>query len=215
MKETNIQVPTLSSRNTVHVLRRLWHMSMMTLIAYLYWTFFTKEQALLLITTVGTVFLLGDCFRLKYDALNQAILKVLGRIMRKNELTSQSAMAPFILALFIVVMLFSKPIAIMAILYLGVGEPVASIVGLYYGKTKLFGTRKSFEGFAANFLVSTVLTYIILSSFHLGGHALPLISLIGGLGASLAEASPLVTDDNLHVPIISACILWLSLTFLY
>lgn len=214
MKESDIQTSTLSSRNAVHVLRRLWHMGTTTLIAYFYWAFLTKEQALLLITTIGTIFLLGDCFRLKYDTLNQAILKVLGRIMRKSELTSQSAMAPFILALFIVVMLFSKPIALMAILYLGVGDPVASIVGIYYGKTKLFGTRKSFEGFAANFLVSTILTYIVLSSFHLGGNTLALISLISGLGAAASEASPLVTDDNLHVPVISACILWLSLTFL-
>ena len=213
MKESNIQTSILTSRNAVHVARRLWHMSMMTLIAYLYWAFFTKEQALLLITTVGTVFLLGDCFRLKYDTLNQAILKVLGRIMRKSELTSQSAMAPFILALFIVVMLFSKPIALMAILYLGVGDPVASIVGIYYGKTKLFGTRKSLEGFVANFLVSSILTYIVFSSFHLGGDALLAISLIGGFGAAASEASPLITDDNLHVPIISACILWLCLTF--
>ena len=211
MKVKLVQSETLSSRNATHLLRRLWHLGCSLLLAYAYWEFFTKEQALLVMTTLGTIFLLGDSFRLKYTSLNKAILKIMGGFMRKSEMQSQSAMMPFILSLFIVIVLFPKPVVILSILYLGVGDPVASIVGIHYGNTKIFGTRKSLEGVVANFFVTTIITYFVLSAFALGGSYIVLISLMGGAGSALSESLPLATDDNLHVPILSGAFLWLAL----
>ena len=86
--------------------------------------------------------------------------------------------------------LFPIPVAAAAMLYNGLGDAAAALVGKRFGKAR---TRwgKSWEGFSAGLLVN--LAVGLLLPIPLAG------ALIGALAASILEFLPLPLDDNLRV----------------
>jgi len=121
----------------------------------------------------------------------------------------------FIIGLFIVVALFPKPLAILAILCLALGDPAACIVGIKFGKDLLLNGKKSLQGSLACFTVCTILTTVVLHAYQVSSDYLLLISLIGGLTATAAELfTPKKLDDNFAIPVITATVLYPVLSLL-
>jgi dolichol kinase len=93
------------------------------------------------------------------------------------------------------VLLFPTPVAVLAMLFNGVGDAAAALVGKRWGRRR---TRwgKSWEGFAAG-LAANAAVAVALSSLS------PSLSLAaalaGGLAAAAAEFAPLPLDDNVRV----------------
>jgi dolichol kinase len=92
---------------------------------------------------------------------------------------------------------------------LAFGDPVASYVGVRFGRNKLIG-HKSLQGSIAAFMVCTVITYTFLARKDLMTDRIWVISIMGGLIGALSELIPIADlDDNLTLPILSATGLWL------
>ena len=87
-------------------------------------------------------------------------------------------------------------------LMLGVGDPVASIVGKKWGKRKIAG-GKSLEG-TLGFFLSSALTLFILFSLvtpHITLGTRILISAVIALGGALTELFTGRIEDNFSIPL--------------
>ena len=99
----------------------------------------------------------------------------------------------------LLVFVFDKEVAVLALLFLSVGDPFAALIGVRDHRTRRFG--KSLAGTTA-FAVAA-LGAGLLATLH---PDVPLIWWIapGAVVAALTELSPLPFDDNLTVPIVAA-----------
>lgn len=87
--------------------------------------------------------------------------------------------------------------ALIGVLTLSIGDPVASLVGLSVENRHPypFNESKSIEGTLAGFIVA-----ILACAFFTD----PVTSIIGCTAGMIVEASPLPINDNLTIPIISS-----------
>jgi dolichol kinase len=107
---------------------------------------------------------------------------------------------------------FPKPVAVLSILFLAIGDPVASTVGtLYKGRSVKIFHGKSLHGTGAGFIACMVLTWAFLRFTGMQGLDLIRLSLLGGFAGAFAEVLPLDIDDNFTVPVISGFILWIGM----
>lgn len=198
-----------ASKGDIQTLRKLWHVGMMILMAYLYaFVYPERETALLLITLIGGPVVLIDILRLKWRPLNRIVTSLFAPFMRKRELGTVSSMAYFVLAFFLVVALFPKPVAILSILCLALGDAAACIVGLRFGTESVI-KGKSIQGSLACFVVCSILIFVVLTLYGVTTDALPYISVAGGLAATFAELfATKKIDDNLTIPLATATVIY-------
>ena len=204
-----------ATKKDIHWLRKFWHVGMIVVVCYLYAKVFqTREQALLGWLVLGGPFLLLDVLRTKIRPLNLFVISLFSSMMRRRELCSPSSTTPFLLGSFIVIALFPKPIAIVSMLCLAFGDVAACMIGLRFGKDKLF-KKKSLQGSIACFVICFLLILTFLIAHQVSSNALAVIALIGGLAAAIGEllaVKPL--DDNFTIPVVTASILYPTLLLL-
>lgn len=125
------------------------------------------------------------------------ILKKYGRIFKTppGRLTGDTY---FILATFIVLIFFTKEIAVPSLFFLVFGDAGSGIIGSKYGKTKIL-SGKSLEGFIGGIFFNLVITFLIYKFIDLPFYIL----LFGILISSIVEILPLKIDDNLTVGLIT------------
>ncbi len=199
-------------RSLPHIERKFYHFMMGMLCFSLYAFFIEKQTAILLLTLIGGPLVVLDFLRLKNPEMNDVVLRLFGKIMRREELRSFSGNSFFVLGLLTVVAIFPKPIVLLSVLYLAIGDPIAAVIGSLYGRHKLIG-RKSVEGALANWISCTLVTFSMgLGYFGLSADKAFLLAFVGGLTSVFAELLPTPIDDNFTIPVASA--LFLSLFIL-
>lgn len=126
--------------------------------------------------------------------------RVMLRGHERHELAGATHMA---IAYFLALLFFPKLIAILAMVYNGLGDTAAAVIGRRWGRHR---TRwgKSWEGAAAGFGVNLA-----------AGMAMPEILLIGALVGAVASAAleflPLPLDDNLRITIGGGLAVWAAM----
>ena len=129
--------------------------------------------------------------------------------MRESEVKGPSGTTYLLSGVFLVALIFPRDVVLLTLLFLGFADPAASLIGIKYGKDKIFG-HKSLQGSVAAFVVCFILMviYLFIQGFPVG--RLIIMSLIGGLVGALAELIPIgKLDDNLSLPILSAVSIWI------
>ena len=95
-----------------------------------------------------------------------------------------------------IVFVFDKEVAVLALLFLSVGDPFAALIGVRDHRTRVFG--KSLAGAVA--FTSAAIGAGVLASLHpdvpLAWWVVP-----GAVVAAAAELAPLPVDDNITVPL--------------
>lgn len=175
----------------------------------LYTFVLTRGQAIVTLVTIGGTFVLLDVFRLWVPSVNALSLKLFGKIMRREELRSITGNSFYVLGMLVLVVFFPKPVVMLSLIFLALGDPSAAVVGTLYGRRKILG-KKSLEGSLANFALCGLAVFVLgLSYFgYSSDHALRL-ALIGGAISMIAELLPLPIDDNFTIPVSSAILLTL------
>jgi len=121
------------------------------------------------------------------------------QIIRKREEGRISSMTNFMLGLFLALIIIKKELFFAVLGFTAVGDMFSKIVGINYGKTAIFGGKKSLEG-TIGFLASAL---AVAFALYMAG-ILPLwIGTVGAAIASATEAFPSQIDDNLSIPIVS------------
>lgn len=159
------------------------------------------------------VFIGGDFLRQKYPSLNDFVVHVFGPIMRQNEANRLAGTSFLIVGVTLVVAFFPRDIVSLTLLFLCFADPLASYVGIRFGKEKILG-NKTIQGFLAAFVTCMACAYFFMSWKDYPSDRLLIFSLFAGLVGSLAELIPIANlDDNLTLPIVSASGLWVLFYF--
>ena len=152
-----------------------------------------------------------EMIRLHSPAFNEKMVKFWRPVLRVHEYNQLSTVPQYLSAVILAIGLFPKPVAVLSILYLACGDPVASTFGILYGH---YGPRisgdKTWIGTLAGVITCTLITYFYLKTQSIPESALLGITILGGLVGGLAELVPFEIDDNFTIPVISGFVLWLA-----
>ncbi len=156
----------------------------------LYWLT-SREVTLCLVGIAVVCALCIEGARLKWEKANNLVFTIVGGYTRNHEEKKVTGATYYAVASFLVILLFSKEVAISSLLFLTFGDSAAALVGTRYGRHKIF--QKSVEGSAACFLVCSLVGYVLLGW----------IGVVGALAATIIELLPIPVDDNLRIPLVS------------
>lgn len=200
----NSKVNSLAKRSDVHILRKLWHIVFGSSCVGIYflmnnelsfWGYFALSCAI-----AGFAM---DLLRMKSKKLNQVVLKVMGPLMRKSEENGFSGLPFYALGVGLSILFFQKDIALLSILFLVFADPIASFVGVNFGKDKIL-PNKSLQGSVAAFFVCYLVSMIYVQGFETSNFNMMGFAILAGLVGALSElASAFNIDDNLTIPVLS------------
>ena len=201
----------LHVRTDLHIVRKVFHMMTGMVIALIYLSGVSVGTAVVLLSCALGVVLMIETARLKIPFVNEKMVRVWAPIIRSHECNQPTAIPPYLLATLIAIAVFPRPVAVMSILYLACGDPLASLFGILYGdKSIRFKNGKSLIGTLAGVVVCSMITFIFLKAMMVPMPALLGVTLIGGLAGGTAEMVPVDVDDNFSIPVISGFVLWLA-----
>ena len=166
--------------------------------------FLSREIMILLLTGLTGVALILETMRFSHEPLNQALSQRLKPLLKETEHCRVTGATHMIIGSLSCFLLFDSAVAIVVLLFLSVGDPMAALIGRRAGGFRLSG--KSPWGSIALFSSCTTLSIILWSV----GVASPLWVLIVGAGvAALVELLPSYLDDNITIPVISGGVITL------
>jgi len=171
------------------------------LIPLIYYLFIEKEQAIWILIVLSTGMLMADLLRINVPFFKALYNRYFGEITRPHEHQKHLTGATYLfLGSLLVVSLFSKEIAVIAMFFLTVGDPSACMIGISFGRIKIM-RNKTLEGSVAFILAGLAATWWIPGiSLH--------VKILGVCAASLIELLPWRLDDNITIPLFSALLMY-------
>ncbi|TWT43927.1 Cytidylyltransferase family protein [Phycisphaerae bacterium RAS1] len=165
--------------------------------------FAPRDRMLMLAGAALAIVLAVDWLRRTPTAFGRWFRGLFGYMLRSYEERELMGGTFVLLAGFLCVLLFSKPIAVTVLFILSISDSAASIIGILFGKARFMG--KTIAGSAAFFVTALVIAAVLLPG-RVG------IIVVAAVAATLVEALPLriggwKVDDNLSVPLITGCVL--------
>jgi dolichol kinase len=147
------------------------------------------ERALLASVIVSLAI---EVFRLNHPRTRNLFRHFFGELLRNHEEASLLGSTYLLIACLLSIHLFPKPIAVLALCFLIVGDTVAAIVGKSAGRIRIFG--KTLEGSLACLLICFGITLFLPEvPFH--------VAIVGALVATIFELLPIPLDDNFRIPL--------------
>ncbi len=151
----------------------------------------------LILLCVGTIGILTlDLVRLRLPVLGERLYTFFAPVLRGGEASRITGATYFLIGSLVSVLAFPRDIAILAILFLSLGDSSAAIIGIWKGRVRLWG--KSLEGDAACLVVCLAISLLFAS---ISGRPALTVALVGAVFAAIFQALPLPINDNLTIPI--------------
>ena len=152
---------------------------------------------LVLLLSVTSLVVIADVARLFIEPLNKLFHRLLGPLLRKSEERRLNGSSYVLLGTLTAFALFPTEVAVLAVLFSAVGDPVAAVAGMRFPGRRIAG--KSLWGTAA--MIAACLG--VASALHYAGSVdigWPVV--VGAVVAGFTELAPLPVDDNLRVPLV-------------
>jgi dolichol kinase len=204
----------LHVRHDLHLARKTWHLFMGLMIISIYeFSGMSTSTAVTLLGTALGINLFVETARLRIPTFNEKVLRFWGPLMRSCEMNRMSGTPFYLLATVLAFAIFPKPVAVLSVLYLAIGDPIASVFGIMYGKgSPKIAQGKSLIGTAAGVVSCALVTLVFMKVYPVpvSDGAWLGLSLVGGLAGGLAELAPFDMDDNFTIPMISGFVMWLG-----
>jgi len=184
--------------------RKLIHLFNLAIpFGYLY-VFPEKWVFVKLLSILMVLFIIFDILRHKVAWVKSLFSLFIDSMLRSHEQEGKLTGATWVMiGAVISIILFSKPVAIIALIFMSLGDTAAGLIGQRYGKHKIW--NKSWEGFFGGLFVCI----IIGMNYSL----LPLtISLSGAVAAMVMEILPIPLDDNFKIPLGAGAIMMMLST---
>ena len=184
--------------------RKLIHLFNLAIpFGYLY-VFPEKWVFVKLLSILMVLFIIFDILRHKVAWVKSLFTLFINSMLRSHEQEGKLTGATWVMiGAVISIILFSKPVAIIALIFMSIGDTAAGLIGQRYGKHKIW--NKSWEGFFGGLFVCI----IIGMNYSL----LPMtISLSGAVAAMVMEIVPIPLDDNFKIPLGAGAIMMMLST---
>ncbi|MEA9356877.1 SEC59/DGK1/VTE5 family protein [Bacteriovorax sp. PP10] len=208
MSQFRISSP-LRMRSDLHLTRKVWHIStgLIGLVVYKK-SGFTPEFTATALLTLAIAAFLFELLRLKNEKVNQLAMVLMKPVMRESERNSVSGLPFYALGVSLALFFFPERIAILAILFLIFADPIASFIGILYGRDKIL-PNKSLQGTIAAFSVCYIAT-LVYGMIYVGPSMnLLLFAVAAGIIGCVSEMCSQFVDDNLCIPVVSGLGLFL------
>ncbi len=211
MTETNVTHSGFKNRSDLHVARKVWHMAGVFAI-FSGWVFLPYWVAMTLLGLLWIMFVPVDIIRQNNKLVNKNLTQMFRPIMRNSELNRLAGTTYLLTGVILIALIFNKGIVSISLLFLAFADPLASYIGIKYGKDKIFG-HKSVQGFMAAFVVCAFVCYLYLFYSQITQHLI-IASILAGMVGAVAELIPLgKLDDNFTMPVLSS--IGLSILFYF
>lgn len=151
----------------------------------------------ILVLFIGTMVFL-ESWRFRNPRVNRWMFEHFKGFTKEKEREKISSTTLFLIAAAITILVFPRGVAIAALLFLTVGDPIAEIIGIRYGRIRIV-RGKTLEGTIAGAIACFIVGAPLLLIPDLG-IGLALLS-IGAAAAALTELLPVPIDDNFTIPI--------------
>ena len=198
-----------ATRHDLQLGRRLFHLGNGMAIGTAYALLFTHEQVVHVFGAIACLVYIGDRIRIAYPEVVARYAPWVNRLfVRAEEQVREAAMTPFAIAVLLTILATPKLAALVAIYTLAIGDPLAPVVGIRFGRRRLVQNR-SLEGTTA-FFVATVAIAVIVLRCGSEAKAWPIAGAAAAIGmvAVACELLPLRIDDNLTIPIVVGFATW-------
>lgn len=199
----------LRMRSDLHLTRKVWHIStgLIGLLIYKKAGVTPEFTATVLLTLAVAAFLF-ELLRLRNETVNQLAMVLMKPVMRESERNSVSGLPFYALGVSLALFFFPERIAILAVLFLIFADPIASFIGILYGRDKIL-PNKSLQGTIAAFSVCYIAT-IIYGLIYVGPSMnLLVFAIAAGIIGCVSEMCSQFVDDNLCIPVVSGLGLYL------
>ena len=163
---------------------------------------FGRTTLLFLIAGIGVILIGTDIFRM----LSRHQLQLL---FKKKEIKRFSSMTSFVVAIFLIFLVFPGVIPYLGLAFITVGDLFSKIIGIKFGKVRLFRDRtlEGSLGFLAGSFMAGWVIYML--------RPVPLYAVIAGpLFAAAVELFSMDLDDNFTVGIVTCGFLFALRYFL-
>jgi acyl phosphate:glycerol-3-phosphate acyltransferase len=150
---------------------------------------------LIVVGAVAIVFIVSDLARIFFKIHSSALYK-------KKERRAFSSMTAYLVAVFIVFLLFPRPVSWLSLAFLTIGDLYGKLIGIRFGRTRLVGTRtlEGSLGYVTGALVAGTIMRTVVD--------FPVLYLaVGTIGAAAVELFSRDIDDNLTVGLLSGALL--------
>lgn len=133
-----------------------------------------------------------DVIRLHSPQVRTLFYFIFGKILRDHERFNLLGSTYLLIAALLCMYSFTKPIAVVAIAFVVIGDAVAALVGRRWGRVRLLD--KSLEGSLA-----CLTACILIARIYPGDEITWPMTLMGAFVATLFELLPIPLDDNLRM----------------
>jgi len=177
--------------------RKAIHISFVVIPVFYAWTH-QKGLVIRILLILLAGFLAVDLLRLKFALVRKLFLHIFGSLLRESERQKRlTGATTLLMGWTLAVVVFKEKPAVVGMLFTGLADPAAAIVGRIWGKNKFW--NKSLEGAAAFYFTAS---FIILAFTGYSWAGLGV-----ALGMSVLEFLPIGIDDNLTIPVVTAYLL--------
>ena len=181
-------------RKTIHV------SSIILPLSYRYIFHYNRKLTFMVLAPLTIIALVIEIVRLEHKTFKRIFLNIFGIMLRKHEIHNFTGATYLMISAMLCIAFFPSDIAFVSISFLAIGDTLAALIGIPFGKRKILGTNKSLEGSIACFAGTFVFALFFLN---------PIVALTGAFVATIAELSRFPVDDNIKIPISSG----LSMSF--
>jgi dolichol kinase len=183
--------------------RKSFHLST-TLAPLLVWAL-PRPIALLLLVPAAAVAVTVDLARLRMRAFRYHFLRYTRTMLRHHERHALTGGTWMAISYAVALLVLPKPIAVAAMLFNGLGDAAAALIGKRFGRHRT-SWGKSWEGFGAA-LVTCLCIGLAMS--YVAPEMSPAGAAAGALAAAALEFAPLPLDDNVRVTLGGGLAAWL------
>lgn len=212
LKAESIHVPSLRptnyARNVLHVTTALGVVALLELL---------DNPALVLgiAAIVAAAAWSTELARRVSPRVNTLVMKVFNPVAHPHEVQRVNSATWYTTALLLLAATQSTLLCVTGVVVLGIGDPIAALVGRRFGRIKLLHGR-SLEGTVAFALSATAATFIAFALFHssMGLSMAFGLAAAASVAGALAELFSLRVDDNFSIPLSAAAGVVLMTTLL-
>lgn len=168
-----------------------------------------RPVAIAVLVPVAVLALAIDFARHHIRPVRYHFLRRTRTMLRPHERRGLAGATWMVLAYAAALLLFPKPVAVAAMLFNGLGDAAAALVGKRWGRRRT-AWGKTWEGFAAGLATDLA---VGLAMWMIAPAAVPLAgALLGALVAATVEFAPLPLDDNVRVTLAGGAFILLGAT---